>query len=408
MATIEGCAVGWDCVADMFSLDPAVLYLNHGGFGAVPVAVQRAQQRLRTEMEQVPMRFFGPDLLTRLEYCRRRVADFLGADPDGTALVTNATAGVAVVLNTMADLLRPGMSILTTDHGYGSIDLAVAEVCRRTGTSAQRLNIAIGSGPDQILDSFRDKLNNGRYGLAIIDQITSPTAQATPTKQIVELLRSAGVPTLVDGAHAAGQLDLNVADVDADFWVGNLHKWAFTPRGTGALVVAPQWRARVRPLITSWNAPAGFPAAVEFVGTTDYTAWLSAPTALHVLRTLGPDRVRQHNIDLARYGQQAVAAALHQAGLSGPLQELPGSGAHELAMRLVPVNTEAIDRLGRPDEVAHAIGNKVGAWMAVSSHGDHRYLRLSAQVYNARTDYDRVAAMLPGILSDRGHRLSSD
>src|SRR6185369_11128760 len=101
-------------------------------------------------------------------------------------------------------------------------------------------------------------------------------------------------------------------------------------RGAAALVVAPHWRARVEPVVVSWGQAEGFPLSVEFGGTLDYSPWLSAPTALHILRTLDPARVRAHNIELVRYGQQVLAAALGT-------EELPGSGAEELSMRLVPL-----------------------------------------------------------------------
>lgn len=398
MAVIEGCEVDWAAIPGMFGLDPSIAYLNHGGYGAVPLAVQRAQQRLRDEMELNPTRFFGVELLTRLGHCRAHVARFLGTDPAGLSFVANATAGTAVVLNTIAERLRPGLSILTTNHGYGAVDIAVAQLCARTGATAQRVDIPVGASQARVLDAFRAKLN-GRFALAIVDQITSPTAQATPIKAIVALLKGEGIPVLVDGAHAPGQIAVDLDDLGADFWVGNLHKWAFAVRGTAALAVAPPWRAAIRPLVDSWHGPDGFPTAVESVGTTDYTAWLAAPAALYLLRTLDPLRVRQHNIELARYGQRVVASALHDAGLGPTPDELPSSGADELSMRLVPVPRPAIDRYGSTGDAAAALGSKLGVWMAVTGHGDQRYLRLSAQIYNTRADYDRLAGALPAVLA---------
>jgi isopenicillin-N epimerase len=84
---IQGIEVTWEGRRELFSLDPAVSQLNHGSFGAVPVPVQRAQQRLRDEMEANPMAFFTRGITDRLAHTRRRVAAFLGADPDGTALI---------------------------------------------------------------------------------------------------------------------------------------------------------------------------------------------------------------------------------------------------------------------------------------------------------------------------------
>ncbi len=129
MATVEGVDVSWDRVRELFPLDPAVAYLNHGGFGVVPVPVRRAQQRLRDEMDANPMAFFNRGIIDRLPHTRRHLAGFLGADPDGTALVPNATAATQLVLNAVA----PGRDeeIIMCDHGYGATALAVAAVCAR-------------------------------------------------------------------------------------------------------------------------------------------------------------------------------------------------------------------------------------------------------------------------------------
>ena len=143
--------------------------------------------------------------------------------------------------------------------------------------------------------------------------------------------RDAGVPVAVDGAHAPGMLPVDVGGTGADFWVGNLHKWAYAPRGTAVLAVAPAWRERIEPLVVSWEQPTGFPARVEWQATLDYTPWLAAPIGLFTMRNLGVDAVRAHNVALAAYGQAVVGAALDV-----PPDDLPDPGPG-VSMRLVPL-----------------------------------------------------------------------
>src|SRR4051812_28498184 len=131
VTVIEGVDVGWDRVGDLFSLDPTVAYLNHGGFGVVPVPVQRAQQRIRAEMDGNPMAFFTRGVVERIGHVRQHMARFLGADPDGTALVPNVSAATQLVLNAIAP--QPGEEILLTDHGYGATRMATEWLCARTG-----------------------------------------------------------------------------------------------------------------------------------------------------------------------------------------------------------------------------------------------------------------------------------
>ncbi|MEV1013898.1 aminotransferase class V-fold PLP-dependent enzyme [Micromonospora sp. NPDC049801] len=378
----------------LFSLDPAVSHLNHGSFGAVPIGVQRAQQRLRDEMEANPLRFFTQGLVDRLAHTRRHLAGFLGADPQGSALIGNTTTGVAVVLQSMG--LRPGDEIVSTDHGYGAVSLAIARECRRTGAVSRVLPIPLDAGDEQIVQTIRAGLRPGRTRLLVVDQLTSATAKLFPTVAIVAVAHENGVPVLVDAAHAPGMLATTVASIGADFWAGNLHKWGYAPRGTALLAVAPQWRERIEPLVVSWEQESGFPARVEWQATLDYTSWLAAPAGLFTLRSLGVDRVREHNAALAAYGQRVVGDAL-----GVPPAQLPDPGGPGVSLRLIPLPAGTGTTIDAARALQTRIGERLAAEVAVMSWNGRGWLRLTGQVYNAADEYERLATRLPALLAQR-------
>jgi isopenicillin-N epimerase len=372
----------------LFTLDPAQAHLNHGSLGAVPLPVQRAQQRLRDEMESNPQRFFTRGLLDRVAHARRHLAAFVGADPDGTALVPNTTAGSAVVLRSLG--LGTGDEVVTTDHGYGSVGLAIAE----TGATERVVPVELDATDDDIVAGVAEAVRPTRTKLVLVDLVASSTAKLFPVARLAEVLRPTGVPLLLDGAHAPGLVPLDVGALGVDFFVGNLHKWGYAPRGTALLTVAEPWRSRVRPNSVSWSQPDGFPASVEHAGTLDYTPWLAAPTGVFVLRTLGVDRVRAHNDDLVRYGQHTLGAAL---GLSPA--ELPDPGG-VLAMRIVPLPLPATADVEPAAAVRlrDRISDELHAEVAVNPWRGRLLLRLSGQVYNRPDEYERLADGLPGLL----------
>lgn len=378
----------------LFSLDPAVSHLNHGSFGAVPIGVQRAQQRLRDEMEANPLRFFGPSLVDRIAHTRRHLAAFLGADPDGTALVGNATTGVAVVLQSLG--LRPGDEVLTTDHGYGAVGLSVDRECRRTGATHRTLHVPLTATAEQVVQLVRAGLRPGRTKLLVVDQLTSATARLFPAAAIVGAAHEHEVPVLVDAAHAPGMLPTPVGDIGADFWVGNLHKWGYAPRGTAVLVVAPSWRDRMEPLVVSWEQGTGFPGNVEWQATLDYTSWLAAPAGVWTLRSLGVDRVRAHDAALAAYGQRVVGDALGVAPA-----DLPDPGGPTVAMRVVPLPAGLAATFDDARALRSRIAEELSTEVAVMSWNDRGWLRLCGQVYNAPHEYERLAARLPALLTRR-------
>lgn len=378
----------------LFSLDPAVSHLNHGSFGAVPVGVQRTQQRLRDEVEANPLRFFAQGLVDRITHTRRHLAGFLGADPDGTALTTNATTGVAVALQSLR--LGPGDEVLTTDHGYGAVDLSVWRECRRTGATHRTLRVPLTATDEEIIEIVRAGLRPGRTRLLVVDQLTSPTARLFPVAAIVGVAREHGVTVLVDAAHAPGMLPASVTGCGADFWVGNLHKWGYAPRGTAVLVVAPAWRDRIEPLVVSWEQEGGFPGNVEWQGTSDYTAWLGAPAGLYTLRSLGVERVRAHNAALAAYGQRVVGDSLGVAPA-----DLPDPGGPTVAMRIVPLPAGLATTLDGAVALRARIAQRLATEVAVNAWSGRGWLRLCGQVYNTADEYERLAVALPALLAQR-------
>jgi isopenicillin-N epimerase len=294
---------------------------------------------------------------------------------------------VALVLGSLD--LRTGDEIVTTEHGYGAVRLAVDAACARTGAVHRTVPLPLVPTDDEVVAAITQAVT-GRTRLVIVDQVTSPTARLFPVARVVAALRPNGVPVLVDAAHVPGQLPVDVADIGADFWVGNLHKWAYAPRGTALFAVAPGWRERIRPLVVSWEQEAGFPASVEWQGTLDYTPWLAAPTGLFTLRTLGVETVRSHNSGLADYGQRVVAAAL---GVDAP------AGGPGLAMRIVPLPPGLATDLDSAAELRRRIADGLGFEVAVNPYRGQGLLRLSAQVYNRAEEYDRLAQRLPTFLS---------
>lgn len=374
----------------LFSLDPAVSYLNHGSFGALPIGVQRAQQRLRDEMDLNPMRFFGVGLLDRIVHTRRHLAAFLGADPDGSALTSNTTAAVSLVLQSAG--LGGSDEVLLTDHTYGAVAMAVRRECRRTGATARTVAVPLGASGPEVVARVRTALRPGRTKLLIIDQLTSATATLLPVREIVAAAQAQGIPVFVDGAHAPGMLPVNVSEIGADFWVGNLHKWAWAPRGTSLLVVAPEWRRRIDPLVVSWEHDQGFPLSVEFQGTLDYTPWLAAPAGLFAMRSLGLDAIRDHNVALAAYGQRVLGDAL---GLTPADLPDPGPG---VSMRIVPLPAGLATTIPEGHALRQHIADKLGVETQINAWGGRGLLRLSAQIYNRPEEYHHLAERLPALL----------
>jgi isopenicillin-N epimerase len=363
----------WAVVRANWDLDPDRAHLNHGSFGAAPRVVREAQARWQRIIDSNPMRYYRALRRPAVIDARRAAADFLHLSVDELVLVPNATVGVSTVLASLD--FEPGDEILLSDHAYGAVRLAAGRFAAAAGARVLTVNVALTATEDEAVAAF-DAHISPRTRVVVVDQVTSPTARGLPVRRVAELARTRGAVTLVDGAHAPGMLDVDVASLGADFWVGNFHKWAFAPHSVAGLWVASPWRQQIRPLVVSWDDEEGYPAAFDLQGTLDYSAWLCLPTALDFIDQLGADRLRRHNSALVRYGQAVLASAL----------------------RTRPIDTG----VGTADVAARALYERIAAELAaevaVVRWSGRSWIRLSAQAYNTPAEYERLAHGLPRLL----------
>jgi isopenicillin-N epimerase len=383
---------GWADLRDRWVLDPGVTFLNHGSFGACPRPVLEAQGAWRVEMERRPVEFLDRRLLGLLDAARADAASFLGADSGDLVFVPNATSAVSTVLASVR--LGPGDEILLTDHSYPAVRTAVARACELTGAVARVVAVPLPlPEPDTIVASVTAAITPSTR-LAVVDQVTSPTAAIFPTAELVAACRDRDVFTLVDGAHAAGMLDLRLQSLGADVWTGNFHKWVCAPKGSAAMVIRPDRHDVVRPLVASHGSGEGLHREFDWTGTDDPSPYLSVPAAIAFMEALGWDRVRRHNHALVLFGRAAVQDAV------GTAAQVPDGALGSMAVVALPEG--AADTREHARALCARLFEEHGIEVPVHAWNGRGYLRLSAQVYNAPEDYRRLATVLPDLLRSTG------
>jgi len=341
-----------------FFLDPDVTFLNHGSFGATPRPVFEAYQAWQLELEREPVDFIARRLAPLLAEAREQLGAFVGARGDDLTFVQNATTGVNVAARALR--LQPGDEVLSTDLEYGA--------CIMTW---QRLCTFVQAPLDELFDHVTE-----RTRAVFVSHITSETGLLLPVEEIVREARLRGLTTIVDGAHAVAQVDLELEALGADFYSGNCHKWLSAPKGAGFLHVRPEWQERVDGVITSWGyeEPATFISRTERQGTRDSAAYLSVPAAIEFFRAHDD---RERCVALCREARRDLCALLRTDPIA----------PEEMVLQMASVRLPAPDpglneRLFREHRIEIPV-----------SH-DGTLLRISIAAYNTRADVDRLLAAL--------------
>ena len=384
-------------LAALWPLDPAVTFLNHGSYGACPRAVLEHQAALRAELEAEPVLFLGRKLDERLDAARARLAAYLGADPDDLAFVTNATGGVNAVLRSLT--FAPGDEVLTTDHTYAACKNTLDYVAGRAGV---KVNVAVVPYPltssDEVVAAVLAKVTP-KTRLALLDHITSPTALVLPIAKLVGELAARGIDALVDGAHGPGMVPLDLNALGAAYYTGNCHKWLCTPKGSAFLWVRRDRQAAVHPLTISHGhtgereGRTRFRLEFDWMGTSDPTAWLTVPMAIDYLESLLPGgwpALMARNRALALEGRALLCAAAGTPPVCP--EEMVGSIA---SVRLAdsPLKKPA---WRQPDPLQPRLFGEWGIEVPIMRWpaAPKRLIRISAQLYNRREQYVRLAGAL--------------
>jgi isopenicillin-N epimerase len=377
-----------------WTLDPEVVYLNHGAFGACPKPVLEAQTELRARIEREPTQFFEFGLEPLLDEARGVLAAAVGADADDLAFVPNATHGVNTVLRSLS--FSAGDEILLTSQGYNACRNA-AEM--RAGETGARVVIASVPFPlasaDAIVEGVLASVTP-RTKLALLDHVTSPTGLVFPIARLVRELRARGVETLVDGAHAPGMVAVDLAGLGAAYYTANCHKWLCAPKGAAFLWVRRELQAGMRPLSISHgaNSPRSdrsrFRLEFDWTGTDDPSAFLCVAASLKFLGSLagGLSGLMARNRNLALAARALLCEELR----------VPSPSPDDTigALAAIPIADRPGGRLGERDPDSRELFTRfrievpIFPWPAAPK----RLLRISAQAYNGLEDYRRLGAAL--------------
>jgi isopenicillin-N epimerase len=381
-------------------LDPEVAFLNHGSFGATPRVVFEAWQGYQRDMERNPVDFFARRFSAAMREAREALAGFVGAAPENLVFVPNATTALNTVARGLA--LGPGDEIVTTDHEYGAMDRMWRFVCHKTGAVYKPVPVPLPVGTaEECIERIWSGVTE-RTRVLFVSHITSPTALTLPVAELCRRARAAGVLSVVDGAHVAGQLPLDLDGLGADVYTSNAHKWLCAPKGAAFLFVRPEVQPMVEPLVVSWGGEAFTPTGRPFLdeqqwaGTRDISAFLAVRDAIRFQREHDWDRVRRDCHALVRHARERIGA------LTGRPHLCPDGAGWFMQMAAMPL----------PDGDATVLGEEL--WrrfrieVPIVCRQGRNLLRVSVQAYNTADDIERLAAGLEQLLGGTHGRPCGD
>lgn len=375
-----------------FLLNPDVIYLNHGSFGACAKPIFEDYQKWQLKLEADSVQFMTKIGVAGLKASREKMGEFISCKADELVFVPNPTFAVNILAKNLK--LNPGDEVLTTDLEYGALDRTWKYYCEKQGANYKEVPIDLPlNSHREIIDKMVSAMSD-KTKILFISEITSTTALKLPVYEICEAAKNRGITTIVDGAHSPAHIPIDLQKLKADFYTGACHKWMLTPKGSSFLFARKEYQDLLDPLVISWGYDAAYPSDSQFLdyheynGTRDYSAFLTIPAAIDYLEKNNWQQVA-HECNEVILKQYPRFCELLQTEPLCPL-----SKDYLGYMCSIPVKTN------NPLGLKECLFGEHRIEIPVMEHKGKVYLRISFQQYNTIEDLDALYTALEKIIQE--------
>lgn len=379
-------------IKSQFLLDPSITFLNFGSFGASPKIVFDDYQKWQRELEYSPVQFITINGIKYLQETREALGKYIGCHADDVVMVTNPSYAVNIIAKSLQ--LQEGDEVLATNLGYGACDRTWKYYCNKVGATYMQQKITLPIASKEIfLQEFFSGVNKNTK-LIFLDHITSATGLILPVKDICDYANEKGILIFIDGAHAPGQIDVNLQTLNVDMYTGACHKWMMTAKGSSFLFVKKSLQHLFDPLVISWGYDAIYPSHSQFLdyhqmqGTRDFSAFLTIPASIQFMKENNWDANRAACNEIVMSNAKHFCDLLNTQPISPITKDFIGQ------MFSIPINTN--DGL----DLKALLFNKYKIEIPVMPHNDKVYLRFSIQVFNTQEDLDILYDALKDIIAN--------
>jgi isopenicillin-N epimerase len=373
-----------------FLLDKNITFLNHGSFGACPKPIFEEYQRFQLELETEPVYFIQKKVAGYLKTARERLSKYVGCNSVDLFFTPNPTFAVNTIMRSLH--LEVGDEILSTNHEYGAMDRTWNFYCKKSGAKYIRQNISLPVvSKEQILEEFWSGYTS-KTKIVFLNQISSCTALVFPVKEICDKARELGLITIIDGAHVPGQMDLNLTELNPDFYTGTFHKWMLAPKGSSFLYVKKSFQEMLDPLVVGWGYESLSPGESKFLdyqeyqGTRDTSAFLCTPKVIDFLEENDWKNVEMECRKLVFDNYQRFCDLLNTQPIC------PITSEFLVQMASIPIRTS------NPVELKELLFNKYKIEIPVMPLNGNYFLRYSINAYNSQEDLDVLYKALQDII----------
>jgi len=371
----------WLSVREQFLMPPELGVLNAANLCPSPAPVLEAMYRSTKDIDGDPSFDNRQKMSAGKENTRRLVASFLGVTPEEIVLTRNTSEANNMVSSGLD--LTPGDSVIIFADNHPSNNDAWKQKAARFGYTVTTISQPNPHpGPEYYVDAVTKAITSRTRVIAFTHH-TSTVGDVLPARELCRIAREHGVMTLVDGACTLGMLDLNLSDIQPDFYTGSSHKWPCGPKEVGVLYVNARVNGRIHPsIISAYPGAVGIARTMEAMGQRDEPAIIGFGEAISFQTKIGRKAIEERSRSL---GQALVAGLRRIDGVQLWTHPDPSLSGAVVSFRPGSLDVAKLSAaLYRNDRIGCAI--RAGA--------DRPGIRFSPHMYNTMAEVDRAVAAI--------------
>jgi len=370
----------WSMIQNSFTVTRGIVNLNNGGVSPSPRIVTEALVRYAWQQEDATAYTMWQILEPQSETIRTGLAELFGCDREEIAITRNASESLEILLMGMD--FKPGDEILTTTQDYPRMLTTLRQRERREGLKLKLVQIPIPpKNLDEITNAFANGITN-RTKLILMSHQVNITGQITPVKAVCELARSKGIETIVDGAHSFAQFDFKQKDLGCDYFGTSLHKWLYSPKGTGLLYVKRDKIEKLWPLMAAESKQAADIRKFEEIGTHSAAPKLAIGESLLFHNGIGGKRKEARLRYLSRYWMNRLKDV--------PKVRFNTSFDPNQSCAIANINIEGTD----PSAIGSYLFSKHHIFTTPIVHEEFKGIRITPNVYTTLGELDRFCELM--------------
>lgn len=359
-----------------FLLDDNIININNGSFSSVHTDVYKKSEKIRFDIMSNISKF-KMEADEHIAKSQSILGKYINTNPNNIAFTSSTTESLNAVLRSI--IFMAGDEIVVDADIYPTTMRILEFVCGRAGARINKVHIPINSDENTVLDKY-DLAINPRTRLLVVEDIKAIDGLKNPLKKIIPIFKDMDIPILVDGAHSVGMIDLNVDELGVDWYLGCCHKWLLSAKGAGFIVTEPHNHSMMRSMRISYTYEKPYPHRFHWVGTNDYTPWLTIGLGIDVINKLGQENISNYCNDLV------IEAGKLMSKEFGVDYSIPNSLSTYMTVVKLPKKLQ--DKKIGVEKLQEIFFNN-GFNTKIVLIDNVKYIRISAYIYNDITDYEK-------------------